>query len=92
MFGGWTAKEDGPRELLEAADREGGAGASPVARDVDVDASPVAASAIVEPAAVAPADAQAVGAAAAMEAAGETYVDFEGKTQPMKPKKWFGIW
>lgn len=74
LFGGWTAKPDGPGELLAAADREGG-----VRTD---DASPVAPVQVEQ---------QDVGAAVATEAAGETYVDFEGKTQPVK-KKWFGIW
>lgn len=78
LFGGWTAKPDGPGELLAAADREGGVGASPVATDAP-------------PVAQIQAPVQDVGAAAATEAAGETYVDFEGKTQPVK-KKWFGIW
>lgn len=75
-FGGWTAKSDDEVLGRTPAAREGGELPAAVEASIVQDL----------------AEATEVAAAAPVsKSPEETYVDFEGKTQPVQ-KKWFGIW
>jgi len=85
MFGGWTAKSD--EEMLGGGMRESGLPGS-VNTDSPVNQEEVARQAVVFP----PQAPESAAQAPAVEPNQETFVDFEGKVQPVEQKKWFGIW
>ncbi len=78
VFGGWTAKSD--EESLGPALREAG-GDDSLIRDADARPGP---SNTMELAKATVDNTEGTGQ-------GDTFVDFEGRRQPMK-KKWFGVW
>ena len=75
IFGGWTAKSDDEIK-------------GPGIREEEVEVEQTGPEPAMDLAAASESAEGVVGQAGAAE---ETYVDFEGKTQPLR-KKWFGIW
>lgn len=75
-FGGWTAKKDDEVLGPTPAMREGGQAAPETQSSIAMDLATAA---------------SATESAPVENAGPATYVDFDGKTQPVQ-KKWFGIW